>query len=250
MTQTHFGFKNVEVKQKAALVSDVFSSVARKYDLMNDAMSGAMHRLWKNQMIEQISLNIGQNYQAIDVAGGTGDIAFRLLKKAQTKNASVAVTIADINQQMLEVGKSRAVDKNLFKTINFQCCDGEKLPYNDNHFDIYTIAFGIRNFTNVNAGLSEAFRVLKPGGVFLCLEFSQVDNLLLAKIYNAYSFKVIPKIGQLLTGDRASYQYLVESIRQFPNQETFEKMIEQAGFKNVSYLNLSFGVAAIHSGFK
>lgn len=250
MTQTHFGFKQVDEKQKSSLVRGVFDSVASKYDVMNDFMSAGMHRLWKDKMVKEIKFLPHQNYQTIDVAGGTGDIAFRILKKAREKNADIKIEVADINSEMLSVGKDRAVDKNLFSNLNFNCCDGEKLPYSDNSFDYYTIAFGIRNFTNIQNGLNEAFRVLKPGGKFICLEFSQVNNLPMAKIYDLYSFNVIPKIGRLVASDEASYQYLVESIRKFPNQENFKKMIEKAGFKNVSYQSLNFGVVAIHTGFK
>jgi demethylmenaquinone methyltransferase/2-methoxy-6-polyprenyl-1,4-benzoquinol methylase len=250
MNQTHFGFKQVDENQKSSLVKEVFSSVASKYDIMNDFMSAGMHRLWKDKMVKEIKFASGQSYKTIDVAGGTGDVAFRILKKAQEKNAQIEIEVADINAEMLSVGKERAVDKNLFAHLNFNCCDGEKLPYQDNSFDYYTIAFGIRNFTNIQNGLNEAFRVLKEGGKFICLEFSQVNNLPLAKLYDLYSFHAIPKIGKLVAGDEDSYQYLVESIRKFPNQENFKKMIEKAGFKNVSYTSLNFGVVAIHIGWK
>ncbi len=250
MTQTHFGFKQVDENQKSSLVKEVFNSVASKYDIMNDFMSAGMHRLWKDKMVKEIKFISGQSYQTIDVAGGTGDVAFRILKKAKEQNAKIEIEVADINAEMLSVGKDRAVDKNLFSHLHFNCCDGEKLPYADSSFDYYTIAFGIRNFTNIQNGLNEAFRVLKPGGKFICLEFSQVNNLPLAKLYDLYSFKAIPKIGKLVAGDEDSYQYLVESIRKFPNQENFKKMIEKAGFSNVSYTSLNFGVVAIHTGFK
>jgi demethylmenaquinone methyltransferase/2-methoxy-6-polyprenyl-1,4-benzoquinol methylase len=250
MTQTHFGFKQVDENQKSSLVKGVFSSVASKYDVMNDFMSAGMHRLWKDKMVKEIKFFPNQHYQTIDVAGGTGDIAFRILKKSRENNANVKIEVADINAEMLAVGKDRAVDKNLFAQLNFNCCDGEKLPYEENQFDYYTIAFGIRNFTNVQNGLNEAFRVLKPGGKFICLEFSQVNNLPLAKLYDLYSFNLIPKIGKIVAKDEASYQYLVESIRKFPNQENFKKMIEKAGFKNVGYTSLNFGVVAIHIGWK
>lgn len=294
MTQTHFGFKQVDAKQKSSLVRQVFSSVASKYDVMNDFMSAGLHRLWKDKMVGELKFIAGQNYQIIDVAGGTGDVAFRILEKARRNNVQIEIEVADINAEMLAVGKDRAIDKNLLINksswiaakalpscnddikdcgenhkhhhykegntrcgnpeskfnLNFNCCDGEKLPYADNVFDYYTIAFGIRNFTNIQNGLSEAFRVLKPGGKFICLEFSQVNNLPLAKIYDFYSFKAIPKIGKIVVNDEASYQYLVESIRKFPNQENFKKMIEKVGFKNVVYTSLNFGVVAIHMGWK
>ncbi len=250
MTQTHFGFKQVDENQKSSLVKEVFSSVASKYDIMNDFMSAGMHRLWKDKMVKELKFIPNQSYKTIDVAGGTGDVAFRILKKAQQQNTKIEIEVADINAEMLSVGKERAVDKNLFSNLNFNCCDGEKLPYADNSFDYYTIAFGIRNFTNIQNGLNQAFRVLKTGGKFICLEFSQVNNLPLAKLYDLYSFKAIPKIGKLVAGDEDSYQYLVESIRKFPNQENFKQMIEKAGFKNVSYTSLNFGVVAIHIGQK
>jgi ubiquinone/menaquinone biosynthesis methyltransferase len=249
-TQTHFGFKQVDANQKSSLVGQVFSSVASKYDVMNDFMSAGLHRLWKDKMVKELKFLPNQNYKTIDVAGGTGDIAFRIFKKAKEQNADVQIEVADINAQMLEVGKARAVDKNLFSDLNFNCCNGEELPYPDNSFDYFTIAFGIRNFTNIQQGLNEAFRVLKPNGKFICLEFSQVNNLPLAKLYDLYSFNLIPKIGKIVAKDEASYQYLVESIRKFPNQENFKKMIEKAGFKNVFYTSLNFGVVAIHIGIK
>ncbi len=249
--KTHFGFKQVNRDEKAGLVKEIFSGVAKKYDLMNDLMSGGIHRLWKNKMVEHIDFsNTNKSYNIIDLAGGTGDIAFRIIKKAQTKNINCKVDVVDINQEMLNVGKERAVDLNLFSNLNFICCDGEKLCFENETFDFFTIAFGIRNFTNIDMALSEAYRVLKPGGKFLCLEFSKVNDYFLQKIYDTYSFKIIPKIGEVILKDRASYQYLVESIRNFPSQDDFKKMIEVAGFKNVNYQNLSFGTAAIHIGVK
>ena len=250
MNKTHFGFKQVDEEKKSSLVKGVFNSVAGKYDIMNDFMSAGLHRIWKDKMVEKIKFAPQQNYKIIDVAGGTGDIAFRLAKKAQKMNAKINVEVADMNQEMLDVGQERAVNKNLFSDLNFNCCNGENLPYEDGQFDFYSIAFGIRNFTNIQNGLDEAFRVLKPGGQFVCLEFSNINNLPLAKIYDLYSFNVIPKIGKLVAGDEDSYQYLVESIRQFPNQENFKKMITKAGFENVTYTSLNFGVVAIHVGFK
>ncbi len=249
--KTHFGFKQVDREEKAGLVKEIFSGVAKKYDLMNDLMSGGIHRLWKNKMVEQINFSDAtKSYTTIDLAGGTGDVAFRIAKKARLKNVNCKIDVVDINQEMLDVGKDRAVDLNLFSDLNFTCCDGEKLCFEDESFDFFTIAFGIRNFTNIDLALAEAYRVLKPGGKFLCLEFSIVNDYFLQKIYDAYSFKVIPKIGEVILKDRASYQYLVESIRKFPTQDEFKKMIETAGFKNVSYQNLSFGAAAIHVGIK
>lgn len=241
--KTHFGFKQVDHSAKAGLVKEIFSNVAKKYDLMNDLMSGGMHRIWKNKMVEKIS---GNPARVIDIAGGTGDIAFRITKKFP----NTQIDVVDINQEMLDVGAKRAVDSNLFANLKFTCCDGEKLSFTDETFDFFTIAFGIRNFTNIDQGLVEAYRVLKPGGKFICLEFSKVNDYFLQKIYDIYSFKLIPKIGEVVLQDRASYQYLVESIRKFPAQDEFKKMIEKAGFKNVSYENLMFGTVAIHIGIK
>ncbi|MFT5703361.1 MAG: demethylmenaquinone methyltransferase/2-methoxy-6-polyprenyl-1,4-benzoquinol methylase [Rickettsiales bacterium] len=248
--QTHFGFRQVDENKKASLVGQVFSSVASKYDVMNDFMSAGLHRIWKDKMIDQIALIPNGEYQSIDVAGGTADIAFRILKKAKKVGAKINIEVSDINEEMLAVGKARALDKNLFSNLNFKAADGEKLPYSDASFDFYTIAFGIRNFTNVQNGLNEAFRVLKKGGKFVCLEFSEVSNLPMAKLYDLYSFNVIPKIGKLVAGDEDSYQYLVESIRKFPNQENFKKMIEKSGFENVGFKSLNVGVVAIHFGIK
>ncbi len=249
--KTHFGFKTVDTSEKAHLVKGIFSGVAKKYDLMNDLMSAGVHRVWKNRMIEEInfSKNSGE-LKFIDVAGGTGDIAFRITQKCQERNINHDVKVVDINQEMLDCGKERAVDKNLFKNLEFICANGEKLPFADETFDYFTIAFGIRNFTHIDQGLSEAHRVLKKGGKFICLEFSRVNNYFLQKFYDCYSFNVIPKIGEVVLKDKDSYQYLVESIRKFPSQEDFKKMIETAGFKNASYQNLTFGTAAIHSGYK
>jgi len=246
--KTHFGFKEVDRESKSDLVKNIFSRVAKKYDLMNDLMSCGSHRLWKNFMIKQIDFI--NNMQIIDVAGGTGDIAIRMAKIAESKGVKYNIEIVDVNPQMLEAGKMRAVDENLFKTLNFNEADGEELPYPDETFDLFTIAFGIRNFTNIEKGLKEANRVLKKGGKFLCLEFSKVDDIFLQKIYDVYSFAIIPKIGEYVIQDKDSYQYLVESIRKFPDQKTFKKMIESAGFEGVSFKNLTFGVCAIHSAIK
>jgi len=251
--QTDFGFKRINRDEKEHLVKGIFSNVAKKYDLMNDLMSAGVHRLWKNKMIQEINFDNHKNcdkLKFIDVAGGTGDIAFRITKKAREKNINHQIEVVDINQEMLDCGKNRAVDLNLFSHLNFACADGEKLPFIDNSFDFFTIAFGIRNFTNIDQGLREAYRVLKPGGKFICLEFSQVNNYFLQKFYDSYSFNVIPRIGEIILKDRESYQYLVESIRKFPSQENFKKMITEAGFNSASYQNLSFGAAAIHVGRK
>ena len=246
--KTHFGFKEVDRDQKSNLVKDIFSNVAKKYDLMNDLMSAGTHRLWKNNMINCI--DFFDNIKIIDVAGGTGDIAFRIAKKAQEKSLNYQIEVVDINPQMLEVGRSRAVDMNLFSHLNFVENDGENLKFADESFDVFTIAFGIRNFTNIDKGLREAHRVLKKGGKFICLEFSKVEDIFLQKIYDTYSFKIIPKIGEVILKDHDSYQYLVESIRKFPDQKSFTKLIENAGFSRVGYQNLTFGACAIHWGFK
>ncbi len=242
--KTFFGYKEVEKTDKARLVGEVFSSVAGKYDIMNDAMSLGIHRLWKDRMLNE--LNPRQGSTLLDVAGGTGDIAFRFLQKA----VKGRVTVCDINPDMLINGKNRAINKNILHNIEFVCGDAEKLPMPTSSFDYYTIAFGIRNVTNIENALSEAYRVLKPGGRFLCLEFSQVDNPLFSKIYDIFSFNIIPQIGKILTGDAASYRYLVESIRKFPPQEEFAGLIRQAGFANVKYKDLSGGIVALHSGWK
>ncbi len=246
--KTHFGFKEVDRDQKSNLVKNIFSNVAKKYDLMNDLMSAGTHRLWKNNMINCI--DFFDNIKIIDVAGGTGDIAFRIAKKAQEKSLNYQIEVVDINPQMLEVGRLRAVDMNLFSHLNFVENDGENLKFADESFDVFTIAFGIRNFTNIDKGLREAHRVLKKGGKFICLEFSKVEDIFLQKIYDTYSFKIIPKIGEFILKDHDSYQYLVESIRKFPDQKSFTKLIENAGFSRVGYQNLTFGACAIHWGFK
>ena len=240
---THFGFKTVDETVKASLVRGVFDSVASRYDIMNDLMSAGLHRLWKNEFVATLAPKNGQ--KILDVAGGTGDIAFRIRAKANCE-----VTICDINQQMLVEGKNRAIDKNMRGGLEWVCGDAEKLPIPDASMDAYTIAFGIRNVTHIDKALAEAHRVLKVGGKFLCLEFSHLPNENLQKLYDAYSFAAIPRIGKMVTGDAESYQYLVESIRKFPKQEEFANMIRAAGFANVTYRNLTQGVVAIHSGRK
>jgi demethylmenaquinone methyltransferase/2-methoxy-6-polyprenyl-1,4-benzoquinol methylase len=253
--QVDFGFKKVALEEKTNLVKQVFSNVASKYDLMNDLMSLGLHRAWKSQMIKEINFSKQDNqadisYNLIDVASGTGDISFKILRKSKAEAVNCKIDLVDINQDMLEIGKQRAIDHNLFSDLNFTTADGENLPFKDQQFDFYTIAFGIRNFTNIDKGLSEAYRVLKTGGKFICLEFSQVNDYFLQKIYDLYSFKLIPKIGEVILKDKESYQYLVESIRRFPRATEFENMIKQAGFKNTSYKKLNFGVVAIHIGYK
>lgn len=250
--QTHFGFKSVREDVKKEKVLDVFHSVADKYDLMNDAMSWGVHRVWKDYFMSQ--LDPGPGTKLLDVAGGTGDIAFRFLDKVGRNLAEdeegANVVVCDINKSMLQVGESRALSLGYHSGISWVEGDAQCLPFPDSSFDCYTIAFGIRNVVRVEEALSEAYRVLKPGGRFMCLEFSAVTTPGLDSLYDLYSFQVIPPMGKVLTGDWDSYQYLVESIRQFPDQETFADMIRTAGFRFVGYENLTFGVAAIHSGFK
>jgi demethylmenaquinone methyltransferase/2-methoxy-6-polyprenyl-1,4-benzoquinol methylase len=241
--EVDFGFRRVAPEEKAPLVRGVFDTVSPHYDLMNDLMSGGLHRLWKNSMIGW--LNPKDGMKIIDVAGGTGDIALRL-----RAHADCQVTVADINHSMLEAGRNRAIDHNQLSGIEWICANAETLPCPDNHFDAYTIAFGIRNVTYIENALSEAFRVLKPGGRFLCLEFSTVPQPWLQKLYDLYSFNVIPRVGKMVTGSAESYAYLVESIRKFPNQEKFAALIKSAGFGNVQYRNMTKGVVALHSGRK
>ncbi|XP_037916363.1 2-methoxy-6-polyprenyl-1,4-benzoquinol methylase, mitochondrial [Hermetia illucens] len=258
--ETHFGFKTVKESEKGHKVHKVFEEVAKSYDLMNDIISLGIHRLWKDIFMERLSPPRGT--KLLDMAGGTGDIAFRFLKYLKNLPDSPDggkkshVTVADINQNMLDVGMARA-ERLGYKdvspngdTIEWVCADAEKLPFESNTFSAYTIAFGARNCTHIDRILAEAYRVLQPGGRFLCLEFSHLTNEVLQKAYDQYSFQVIPPMGQILAGNWDAYQYLVESIRRFPNQEEYKKMIEDQGFRFVSYENLTFGIVSIHSGFK
>ncbi len=240
---SQFGYRKVESKAKASMVRDVFSSVASKYDIMNDLMSGGMHRVWKNDFVSRI--NVTSSAAILDLAGGTGDIAVRLKNKT-----SATVTVCDINEAMLNVGRDRQFDKGESQGLRWVCGNAEHLPVPDNSLDVITIAFGLRNVTDIPQALRDAFRALKPGGQFLCLEFSQVIIPQLAKMYDKYSFALIPKIGELVTKDRDSYQYLVESIRMFPKQEELKRMMETAGFERVTFDNLSLGVVAVHRGWK
>ncbi len=243
---THFGFETVPLEEKQGRVNDVFHSVARRYDLMNDLMSAGLHRLWKDSFINQLNVPRSGSYHLLDVAGGTGDIAFRALDAGGEKTR---VTVLDINGDMLEVGRDRAKGRYDGR-IDFVEANAEELPLPDNSFDAYTIAFGIRNVPRIDKALKEAHRVLKPGGRFMCLEFSKVELPLVDKVYDAYSFAVIPQIGRLVTGDSESYKYLVESIRKFPAPAAFARMIEAAGFRRVSHRSLTMGVVNIHSGWK
>lgn len=239
---THFGFQDVTEEEKLDKVLGVFHNVADSYDAMNDAMSLGIHRLWKDYFVNAV-LAPPSNLKLLDVAGGTGDIAFRVSNHLAPDGH---VTVCDINASMLEVGKKRLG----LNQLSWVQGDAQDLKFDDESFDAYTIAFGIRNVVDVQKALDEAYRVLKKGGRFLCLEFGRVDNPLLSTIYDKYSFDVIPPMGKVVAGDWDSYQYLVESIRQFPPQQEFADMIQSAGFSCVRYENLTFGVAAIHSGFK
>ncbi|SHF70676.1 demethylmenaquinone methyltransferase / 2-methoxy-6-polyprenyl-1,4-benzoquinol methylase [Kaistia soli DSM 19436] len=245
--QASFGFRDVAVEAKQGMVDEVFHKVAARYDLMNDVMSAGMHRVWKDAAVSWLAPPRGRPFDVIDVAGGTGDIAFRIVNRS---GGSAHVTVADINASMLEVGRERAAKRHLTDNVDFTLGNAEELPFENGRFDAYTIAFGIRNVPRIEKALSEAYRVLKPGGRFLCLEFSAVDVPVLDKIYDVYSFNLIPGMGKLVAGDAESYRYLVESIRRFPHQERFAEMIRRAGFSRVSYRNLTGGIAAIHSAWK
>jgi len=240
--QTHFGFEQVAEAEKARRVAQVFDSVAQRYDLMNDLMSGGMHRLWKAFTIARSGVRAGS--RVLDVAGGTGDVALAFARKVG-KDGQVWLT--DINNAMLTHGRDRLCDKGYLLPV--AQCDAEKLPFPDDYFDCVTVAFGLRNMTHKDAALSEMRRVLRPGGCVLVLEFSQMWKPL-APIYDFYSFKVIPRIGEMITDDAASYRYLAESIRVHPDQETLKEMMEHTGLEKVEYFNLTLGVVALHRGFK
>ncbi len=242
--ETHFGARTVPAAEKAGLVEGVFASVAGRYDLMNDLMSAGVHRLWKDALVDWLAPRPGM--ALLDVAGGTGDVAFRFLRRVK---GAGHVTVCDMTRAMLEEGQRRAAAEGL-AGIDWVQGDAERLPFADRSFDAYTIAFGIRNVTRIETALAEAYRVLRPGGRFLCLEFGQLSVPALQWLYDRYSFGVIPPLGQAVTGDRESYQYLVESIRRFPEQERFAAMIRAAGFGRVAWRDLTFGVAAIHSGWR
>ena len=241
---THFGFETVREDEKAGRVQGVFTSVASKYDIMNDVMSVGIHRIWKEAMMDWLAPRAGQ--KLLDVAGGTGDISFKFLGRAGSGHA----TVCDITESMLVAGRKRAEAESMSASLDWVVGDAMALPFPDNSFDVYTISFGIRNVTRPQEALNEAYRVLRPGGRLMVLEFSQLPNPMMQAAYDTYSFNVIPQMGQLIAGDRDSYQYLVESIRKFPDQETFLEMIKLAGFGNAKYRNLSLGIAALHSGWK
>jgi demethylmenaquinone methyltransferase/2-methoxy-6-polyprenyl-1,4-benzoquinol methylase len=245
---THFGFRDVPLGDKQTLVNDVFHSVASRYDLMNDLMSGGLHRVWKDIMVNALNPPKGDApFALLDVAGGTGDISFRAAKKA---GAGFHATVCDINTDMLEVGRQRAIKQYLDDKVSFVEGNAEALAFPDRSFDAYTIAFGIRNVPRIDLALSEAHRVLKHGGRFLCLEFSTVEMPGLDRLYDMFSFNVIPQLGRAVTGDAESYRYLVESIRKFPRPNAFAEMIRAAGFARVSHQILSGGIVALHSGWR
>ncbi|MBK8174400.1 MAG: bifunctional demethylmenaquinone methyltransferase/2-methoxy-6-polyprenyl-1,4-benzoquinol methylase UbiE [Rhodospirillales bacterium] len=240
---THFGFRTVPEVEKRSMVGAVFDSVASRYDLMNDLMSAGVHRVWKSAMLDW--LNPQPDMLLLDVAGGTGDIAFRFLERGGTR-----VIVADINTEMLARGRDRGINRGWISQIDWTCGDAEQLPIANASVDAYTIAFGIRNVTRIDSALTEARRVLRPGGRFLCLEFSRVSLPMLDRLYDTYSFRVLPALGAIVARDADSYRYLAESIRRFPSQDTFAQMIRAAGFDLVSWRNLSGGIAALHSAWR
>lgn len=246
--ETTFGFSDVDKGKKQPLVNDVFHSVAGRYDIMNDFMSAGMHRIWKDAMVSSVAPpRNNRAWKSLDVAGGTGDIAFRIVERGGEK---VETTVFDINASMLEVGVKRAEERGLSDKLEFVEGNAEELPFEDASFDAYTIAFGIRNVPQMEKAIAEAFRVLKFGGKFVCLEFSEVQVPILDRFYEQWSLHAIPRIGEFVTGDRGSYQYLVESIAKFPSQEKFADAIRSQGFENVSWRNFSGGIVTLHLGWK
>jgi demethylmenaquinone methyltransferase/2-methoxy-6-polyprenyl-1,4-benzoquinol methylase len=243
----HFGFHSVPLADKQRRVDDVFDKVARRYDLMNDLMSGGLHRAWKEALVAKLHPPKTRPFALLDVAGGTGDIAFRALEAGGT---GIKVIVADINGEMLAIGRARASERGLGSQIEFVEANAEALPFAGKRFDAVTVAFGIRNVPRIDAALQEMFRVLKPGGRFLCLEFSRVDVPGVDALYELYSFNVIPELGRLVVGDSEPYRYLVESIRRFPDREAFAAMMREAGFARVSATPMSGGIVALHSGWR
>jgi demethylmenaquinone methyltransferase/2-methoxy-6-polyprenyl-1,4-benzoquinol methylase len=245
---THFGYEDIPLEEKQGRVDHVFHSVARRYDLMNDLMSGGLHRPWKDALVTAVNPpKSRRDFRLLDLAGGTGDVAFRVVEAG---GSGTRVTVCDINAEMLAVGRERAEQRGYGEAVIFEQGNAEELPYADKSFDCVTIAFGIRNVPRIDRALSEAYRVLKVGGRFLCLEFSSVDVPGLDALYELYSFQVIPRVGQAVTGDRDAYQYLVESIRKFPKPKRFAAMIEAAGFRRASFTAMTGGIVALHSGWK
>ncbi|MBE1205844.1 bifunctional demethylmenaquinone methyltransferase/2-methoxy-6-polyprenyl-1,4-benzoquinol methylase UbiE [Aminobacter carboxidus] len=245
--ETSYGFRNVGAGDKQGLVNEVFHKVANRYDMMNDLMSGGLHRVWKDAMVAWLNPPRRPGWKVLDVAGGTGDIAFRIV---DASHGNAHATVLDINGSMLGVGRERAEKRGLADKTDFVEANAEELPFTDETFDAYTIAFGIRNVPRIDVALLEAYRVLKPGGRLMVLEFSEVEMPLLDKIYETWSFNAIPRIGQAVTGEGEPYAYLVESIRKFPNQQNFAAMITRAGFDRVTFRNYTGGIAALHSGWK
>lgn len=243
--ETHFGFQQVRTEEKVNKVAGVFHSVAGRYDLMNDLMSFGVHRFWKRFALNQTYLRHGQS--ALDLAGGTGDLA---LKLSEQVGPAGRVVLSDINASMLEQGRSRLLDQGRVGNVDYVQANAEQLPFTSNYFDCITMAFGLRNVTNKDRALAECLRVLKPGGRLLVLEFSKPVLKPLEKLYDVYSFNIIPKLGELITNDKASYQYLVESIRMHPDQETLKSMMQEQGFARADYFNLSGGIVALHKGYK
>jgi demethylmenaquinone methyltransferase/2-methoxy-6-polyprenyl-1,4-benzoquinol methylase len=247
--QASFGYRDVPAAEKAGMVREVFESVAPRYDLMNDVMSAGVHRLWKNTLVDVLNPRPGEKF--LDVAGGTGDIAFRIAKRQMEKGGDRPdVAICDINPAMLEVGRDRAVDRGLLQGLTWTTGDAEDLPFPDRSFDGYTIAFGLRNVTDIDKALSEACRVLKPGGRFYCLEFSKVTSAPVARAYDAYSERALPFFGRLVARDAESYRYLHESIRRFPPQRELADRMRRAGFGKVAWRNMTLGIVALHSGWR
>ena len=243
--KTHFGYEQVNVEDKASKVADVFHSVASKYDVMNDLMSGGIHRIWKKLTIEQSGVRRG--HQVLDIAGGTGDLTMRFSRLVGNEGK---VVLADINDSMLKVGRDRLMDRGITGNVEFVQANAEALPFPDNSFNCITIAFGLRNVTHKDKALASMARVLKPGGKLMVLEFSKTENPLLTKVYDTYSFSILPKIGKAITGDEDSYRYLAESIRMHPDQETLRDMMTDAGLVQAKYQNMTGGIVALHTAIK
>ena len=247
-TSATFGYRTVDPSERQGLVNDVFATVAERYDLMNDLMSGGLHRLWKDDLVVAINPPRGDGpFRVLDLAGGTGDVALRI---ARASGTATSVVVCDISPEMLDVGRRKVEAAGLTDRISLVEGNAETLPFADRSFDAVTIAFGIRNVTHIDRALAEMYRVLKPGGRLCVLEFSHVDVPVLDRVYDFFSFEAIPRIGQIAAGSAEPYRYLVESIRRFPRQEAFAEMIRAAGFGRVTYRNLTGGVAAIHSGWR